>query len=223
MGVVSIIRAAQARPFYPFSNPDPRSATDTAIMSVQQKLLEQAVNHHFPSAFVSIQERVAEFEIGKVLVLHKKRHWWRRHPSLDFTSLPLKTVLTSQLHVTRQALLDITAGTQSEHSAVAVTLGVKGGLKKDLLAVVGQGKSKHISDLTFLIDFGKVEHVVGDIFTRLYSSQYIIDTMHPVVQDALERGKEMYVITSVYKASKVDIKVLLGCFPASNFVNLILD
>lgn len=176
-------------------------------MSVLQKLLERAVDLHFPSAFVPIQERVAEFEIGKVLLLHKKRHWWRPHPPLDFTSLPLKTLLKRPLHVTEQALLEFTADTRSIHREVAVTLVVKGGLKKDLLAVVGKAEDKHVSEFTFLIDFGKVEHVIGDIFTRLYSSQHVIDMAHPVVQDAMERGMEMYVITSVYKASKVDIKV----------------
>ena len=152
---------------------------------------------------------MAEFEIGKVLVLHNKRHWWRPHPSLDFTSLPLKILLKRPLHVTRQSQLEFTAATLTSHNAVAVTLGVTGGLKKDLLSVVGQAKGKHASELTFVVDFGKIEHVVGNFFAGLYGNQYVIDRGHPVVQDAMERGMEMYVITSVYRASKVDIKVLL--------------
>lgn len=60
-----------------------------------QVVFERAILHHVEHAFVPLLERVDEFDIGKVLVLHEKPHWYRLwgRKELDFSSLPLKRLL----------------------------------------------------------------------------------------------------------------------------------
>lgn len=61
-----------------------------------QIVFEHGVKHHLPHAFISLLERIDEFQIGTVLTLHDKPHWWRKK-ELDFTSLPLEALITDDL------------------------------------------------------------------------------------------------------------------------------
>lgn len=60
-----------------------------------QVVFERAIVHHVEHAFVPLLDRVDEFDLGKVLVLHEKPHWYKfwGKKELDFSSLPLKSLL----------------------------------------------------------------------------------------------------------------------------------
>ena len=45
------------------------------------------------------------------------------------------------------------------------------------------------------------------MYKVLSNTQYKVDLKHPVVQNAVEKGKTFFVIISVYTASKVEITV----------------
>ena len=178
-------------------------------MALQEILLERAVRHHLPSAFATLLERVKEFEVGKVLVLHKKPHFWRRHHQLDFTSLSLTALLneSEDLHVRTQSSVEFTNDTVSSKNIVTLNVDADAELGKHCLCILGKVKGKKKSLVNMHVDFGTVEHVVSDLFHALSARQWTVDASNPVVRDALQKGMEMYVISSVYQASKVDIKV----------------
>ena len=177
-------------------------------MALQQTAFERAVRHQLPSAFAASLERVDEFEVGKVLVLHRKPRFWRLHrwQALDFTGLHL-TALLEDLDVRTQSRVGLTSDTDTTEKTFRLNLGADAELKMQSLEILGKltGKGSLLFDMCF--DFGKVEHIVGDVFQALSGRQWTVDAKHPVVRDALRKGKEMYVISSVYQASKIDVKV----------------
>ena len=67
----------------------------------------------------------------------------------------------------------------------------------------GKGKD----NATISVQFGDVTHTISDMYDVLSTKQYKVDLKHPIVQEAIEKGKTFFVIISVYTASKVEITV----------------
>lgn len=60
-----------------------------------QAVFERAVKHHLPKAFITHLERIDEFNLGQVLTYHSKPHWWwPKSKELDYTGMPLESLLT---------------------------------------------------------------------------------------------------------------------------------
>ena len=73
---------------------------------------------------------------------------------------------------------------------------------------VGGGARGHMKDtVTVSIDFGDITRTISNMYDVLSTRQYKVDLKHPVVQDAVEKGKTIFVISSVYTASKVEVTV----------------
>ena len=189
------------------------------MAALQQVVLDRAVKHHLPSAFASPLERVDEFEIGKILLHHKKPRFWR-HKELDFTSLPLHSLLadSKDFKFERQTTIEFTSDSDKSQRVVNVDLDVDAEVKTHWLDIGGSIGGGEKKTLNLSIDFGKVDHITSDMFQVLSSKKWSVDLNHILVKDAMDRGMEMFIITSVYQASKVDIKVL----PSYNHVEYFL-
>ena len=57
------------------------------------------------------------------------------------------------------------------------------------------------------MDFGRIDHILSNLPQILMGQQWIVDSDHIVMKDALAKGKEFFVITSVYEAQKAFVKV----------------
>ena len=179
-----------------------------------QSVFERAVRHHLPSAFVPLLERVDEFAVGKVLVLHKKPHFWR-HDALDFTSLDFQLLLTEvqskgkAFGVQTERKKQFDQSVDSSNRMIKIDLGLDAELKTKLGDIGGDIGGGGAKSLQVSVNFGSITHIISDLPQTLMSHQWTIDNSHAVIKDALVKGKEMFVITSVYEAQKVIVKVSL--------------
>ncbi len=57
-----------------------------------QTIFSRAVQHHLQDAFVSILDRIDEFDIGTVLIYNEKPRFWRK-TELNFSGVQLADVL----------------------------------------------------------------------------------------------------------------------------------
>ena len=67
----------------------------TKKVSKSQAVFERAVQNHLSSALYSQLERMDEFQIGAVLIHHKKPRFWRK-TKLDFTGLPVQKLILEE-------------------------------------------------------------------------------------------------------------------------------
>ena len=65
-------------------------------MTSTQIIFERAVRHHIHDAFVSLVERIDDFNIGTVLLYHEKPHWWRKK-EIDFTGAQLADLISEDM------------------------------------------------------------------------------------------------------------------------------
>ena len=182
--------------------------TDSGADSTQS-VFERAVRHHLPSSFVTLLDRVDDFSVGKVLVLHKKPHFWRR-AELDFTSLDLETLLTKsqdgfKIQTERKKLYD--QSSDASNRMIKLDLGLDAELKTRWADFGGDLKGGGTKLLNLYVDFGRIDHILSNLPQILMGQQWIVDSDHIVMKDALAKGKEFFVITSVYEAQKAFVKV----------------
>ena len=79
---------------------------------------------------------------------------------------------------------------------------------KAAIVSVGGKVEGHMKDSAIIsVDFGDIKHTISNMYKVLNTKQYKVDLKHPVVQDAVKKGKTFFIITSVYTASKVEITV----------------
>ena len=62
-------------------------------------------------------------------------------------------------------------------------------------------------DGTISVAFGEITRTISNMYDVLSTKKYKVNLKHPVVQDAVKKGKTFFIITSVYTASKVEIAV----------------
>ena len=67
----------------------------------------------------------------------------------------------------------------------------------------GDGKKT----VTLSVKFGSVSHIVSNVFEVLSSKQYSVDVNHFIAKEALAKGGDLFVISSIYESQKADIKV----------------
>ena len=80
-------------------------------------------------------------------------------------------------------------------------------MKAAIVSVGGKVGGKAKDNATISVDFGDITHTISNVYDVLNTKRYKVDLKHPVVQDAMEKGKAFFVIISVYTASKVEITV----------------
>ena len=80
-------------------------------------------------------------------------------------------------------------------------------MKAAIVSVGGKVGGKGKDNATISVQFGEVTHTISNMYDVLSTKQYKVDSEHPVVQAAIEKGKTFFVIISVYTASKVEITV----------------
>lgn len=59
-----------------------------------QIIFSRAVKHHLHDAFVSLLDRIDEFQLGAVFTYHGKPHFWRKK-ELNFTGAQLADLLAT--------------------------------------------------------------------------------------------------------------------------------
>ena len=182
--------------------------TDSSAESTQS-VFERAVRHHLPSSFVTLLDRVDDFSVGKVLVLHKKPHFWRRD-ELDFTSLDFETLLTEaqaefSIQTERKKLYD--QSKDASNRMIKLDLGLDAELKTRWADIGGDVKGGGTKLLNLYVDFGRIDHILSNLPQTLLGHQWTVDSGHTVMKDALTKGKEFFVITSIYEAQKAFVRV----------------
>ena len=70
----------------------------------------------------------------------------------------------------------------------------------------GFSDSQTISN-TVQVSLGGLTHIKSNMYDTLTSKELRVDPTHPVVRDAMGKGKTFFVINSVYQSNKVEIKV----------------
>ena len=178
-----------------------------------QSVFARAVNHHLPSSFVTLLERVDEFEIGKVLVLHKKPHIWR-HRTLDFTSLPLSALLNKvqgeegkPFGFQKESTPLFDQASDSTNRVVKLDLGLDAELKTAWVDLGGDVKGGGSKLVNLTVNFGGIKHIKSNLYDILSSQQWTVNSSHELVKEALTKGRELYVISSVYQSDKAFVRV----------------
>ena len=90
------------------------------------------------------------------------------------------------------------------------------------MSVGGKVGGKDKDSATISVNFGDITHTISNMYEVLSNTQYKVDLNHPVVKDAVEKGKTFFVIISVYTASKVEITVCLYTLCCLYFYNMLL-
>ena len=179
-----------------------------------QTLFNRTVGFHLPYAIPVQLERIDEFSIGKVLIHTKKPKRfapWRKH-ELSFTGWSISSLLSSQpedspLKIATASSFMFDLGKGSSSAAVNVNLDAELNLRDALVNLNAKLKVDEQKTLTITSDFGKVTHVSTDLLTSCSSKKLNVDMEHPIVQEAMEKGGAMFVITSMYTAERCNIQV----------------
>ena len=72
-----------------------------------------------------------------------------------------------------------------------------------------EGDAKKVANLT--VGLGSFTHIVSDMFDVFRKNQFKINANHPVIKEAIHKGRTLFVISSVYQTEKAEIKVSMMC------------
>ena len=72
-----------------------------------------------------------------------------------------------------------------------------------------EGDAKRVANLT--VGLGSFTHTVSDVFEVFRKNQFKINANHPVIKEAIHKGRTLFVISSVYQTEKAEIKVSMMC------------
>ena len=62
--------------------------------------------------------------------------------------------------------------------------------------------------LSIHVSLGALKHVTSNMIDLFTGQQQLrVDPNHPIVKDAMAKGKTFFIINSVYQSDKVEIKV----------------
>ena len=184
-----------------------------------QTLFNRTVGFHLPSAIPTQLERIDEFGIGKVLIYSKKPKRftpWRKH-ELSFTGWSISSLLNTQaedppLKIATASSFMFDLGKGSSSATVQVNLDAELNLREALVNLNAKLNVDEQKKLNITADFGKVTHVSTDLLTSCSSKKLHVNTEHPIVQEAMEKGGAMFVITSMYTAERCNVQVnISGC------------
>ena len=103
-------------------------------------------------------------------------------------------------------------GKGSSSATVQVNLDAELNLREALVNLNAKLNVDEQKKLNITADFGKVTHVSTDLLTSCSSKKLHVNTEHPIVQEAMEKGGAMFVITSMYTAERCNVQVnISGC------------
>ena len=181
-----------------------------------QTLFGRTIGFHLPSAIPTQLERIDEFSIGKVLIYTKKPKRftpWRKH-ELSFTGWSMSSLLSpsedQQLKIATASsfMFDLAKGSSS--ATVQVNLDAELNLREALVSLDAKLKVDDSKKLSIAADLGKVTHVSTDLLSSCSSRKLRVNTDHPIVQEAIEKGGAMFVITSMYTSERCNIQVSIS-------------
>ncbi len=173
-----------------------------------QTLFGRAVGYHLPTAIPTTLERIDEFCLGKVLLHHKRPHKfmpWRKH-DLDFTGYSLSTLLSEDEHLKFATASNFLFDVKKGVSTVDVQLGLDAELKEALVKFDMRFQSGDQKKLNITADFGRITHVTTDLFPVLSARKIKVNRDHPIVQEAMEKGGALFIISTVYEAERCCIQ-----------------
>ena len=181
-----------------------------------QTVFNRTIGFHLPSAIPTQLERIDEFEIGKVLVYTKKPKRftpWRKQ-ELSFTGWSISSLLSpsedQQLKIATASSFLFDLGKGSSSATVQVNLDTELNLHDALVSMDAKFKVDDQKKLSISADLGKVTHVSTDLLTSCSGSKLQVNTEHPIVQEAMDKGGVMFVITSMYTAERCNIQVTIS-------------
>lgn len=181
-----------------------------------QTLFNRTVGFHLPSAIPTHLERIDEFAIGKVLVYTKKPKRftpWRKH-ELSFTGWSISSLLSQpedqKLKVATASSFLFDLGRGSSSATVQVNLDADLNLHDALVSLDAKLKVGDQKKLNITTDLGKVTHVSTDLLNSFTGGKLRVNRDHPIVREALDKGGDMFVITSMYTAEHCNIQVSIS-------------
>ena len=181
-----------------------------------QALFNRTIGFHLPSAIPTQLERIDEFSIGKVLVYTKKPKRftpWRKQ-ELSFTGWSISSLLSApedqRLKIATASSFLFDLGKGSSSAAVHVNLDAELNLHEALVNLDANLKIDDQKKLMISADLGKVTHVATDLLTSCSASKLQVNMDHPIVQEAMNKGEAMFVITSMYTAERCNIQVTIS-------------
>ncbi len=59
------------------------------------------------------------------------------------------------------------------------------------------------------VALGSFTHITSNMFSAISTKSLTFDVNHPVIREALQKGKSVFVISSIYQSQKVEISVSL--------------
>ena len=181
--------------------------------TMAQTLFDKTISFHLPSAIPTLLERIDEFAIGKVLIYSKKPKRftpWRKH-ELSFTGWSISSLLSppedQKLKIATASSFLFDLGKGSSSATVQVNLDAEVNLHEALVSLDAKLKADEQKKLNITSDLGKVTHVSTDLLASCSAKKLHVNTEHPIVQEAMEKGGAMFVITSMYTAEHCNIQV----------------
>ena len=178
-----------------------------------QTLFHRTIGFHLPSAIPTQLERIDEFSIGKVLVYTKKPKRftpWRKQ-ELSFTGWSISSLLSppenQRLKIATASSFLFDLGKGSSSATVQVNLDAELSLHGALVNLDANLKVDDQKRLSISADLGKVTHVTTDLLASCSASKLQVNMDHPIVQEAMDKGQAMFVITSMYVAERCNIQV----------------
>lgn len=181
-----------------------------------QTLFNRTIGFHLPSAIPTQLERIDEFAIGKVLIYTKKPKRftpWRKQ-ELSFTGWSLSNLLSppedQRLKIATASSFLFDLGKGSSSATVQVNMDTELNLHEALVSLGAKLKVDEMKKLSITTDLGKVTHVSTDLLSSCSAKGLHVNTEHPIVQEAMEKGDAMFVITSMYMAERCNIQVSIA-------------
>ena len=181
-----------------------------------QTLFNRTVGFHLPSAIPTHLERIDEFALGKVLIYTKKPKRftpWRKH-ELSFTGWSISSLLSQpedqKLKIATASSFLFDLGKGSSSATVQVNVDADLNLHDALVSLDAKLKVGEQKKLNITSDLGKVTHVSTDLLNSFVGGKLRVNTDHPIVREAMDKGGAMFVITSMYTAEHCNIQVSIS-------------
>ena len=84
-------------------------------------------------------------------------------------------------------------------------------LQSVLLSLTGEAGFGSDKSATFEVELGGVDYIHCDTFNALREEKHYVQLDHPVVADAMRKGKTLFIISALYQSKKCKIKVSWTC------------
>ncbi len=180
----------------------------SASRMAAQTLFSRAVGYHLPTAIPITLDRIDEFSLGKVLLFRKRPHKfmpWRKH-DLDFTGHSLSSLLAEGQNLQFTSTSNFLFGVERGVSTVDVHLELDAELKDALVNFDVRFQTSDQKALDITTDFGRITHVTTDLFPLMSGRKVRVNPTHPVVQEAIEKGGTLFIVSTIYEAERCCIQ-----------------